>query len=56
MPQERGTQEYKVKIDLQCENVPDDLKTVAVSGKRTLFITLKLENGEWKIASIGTGP
>ncbi|HHV73950.1 MAG TPA: hypothetical protein GXX41_04735 [Thermoanaerobacterium sp.] len=56
MPQERGTQEYKVKIDLQYENVPDDLKAVAISGKRTLFITLKLENGEWKIASIGTGP
>ncbi|AEF17642.1 hypothetical protein Thexy_1612 [Thermoanaerobacterium xylanolyticum LX-11] len=56
MPQERGTQEYKVKINLQYENVPDDLKAVAVSGERMLFITLKLENKEWKIASIGTGP
>ncbi|KAA5806798.1 MULTISPECIES: hypothetical protein [Thermoanaerobacterium] len=56
MPQEKGTQEYKVKIDLQYENVPEDLKSVAISGERILFITLKFEDGGWKIASIGTGP
>ncbi|KHO61546.1 hypothetical protein THYS13_19750 [Thermoanaerobacter sp. YS13] len=56
MPQEKGTQEYKVEIDLQYEGVPEDLKPIAISGERTLFIILKFEDGGWKIASIGTGP